>query len=179
MLEAIYATAAKAVIGTLLSFIGVHTPDRTTELTWEEVKSNIPHMVVDGDPNARIMVATDRLINAYGPQAECDQWCLNVALAEDAYARGERMEVLRLAADAYGVPGIEAHMASTIRCESGWYELANNGWHKGLGQQDPRFWDNRAAGAGFPGYSIYDPIAQIFTMAHMVAYRGWGDWACA
>lgn len=176
MLEVMYAKAAAGVIGTLLTFIGVHTPERTAPLTWPEATSNVAGMAAAGDPDARDMVAVDRLIAAYGPDAACDRWCLNVALAQDAYARGDNLEVVRLAFQAYGIEQQAAHGARTIACESGFNPRASS-YYKGWGQQDPATWNQRSSDAGFAGWSIYDPVAQAFTMAHMIASGyGWGHW---
>ena len=50
----------------------------------------------------------------------------------------------------------------------------------GLMQHMPRWWDERAAAAGFAGYSPFDPVANIYTSAWLLTSRGggWAHWTC-
>lgn len=176
VLGAVYAKAAAAVITCLLDFIGAHTPHRTAPLTWPETTSNVPSMAAAGNRDARTMIVVDRLMAAHGPDAACDHWCVNVALAQDAYWRGDNHQVVRHAFDAYGIPHQAGRGIRTIACESGFNPRAQS-YYSGWGQQDPATWGQRSSDAGFAGWSIYDPVAQSFTMAHMIASGyGWGHW---
>lgn len=59
MLGIEYVQAAMGVIMTLMSWIGINTPDRTDPLTWPEVLSNLDHMANEGDTDAATMLITD------------------------------------------------------------------------------------------------------------------------
>lgn len=59
MFELLYSAAAKVVIATLLTWIGVNDPHRTEPLTWPEVLSNVDHMADDGNRAAMEMIVLD------------------------------------------------------------------------------------------------------------------------
>jgi hypothetical protein len=91
-------------------------------------------------------------------------------------------------------PLVEAHFAgdlvdqalSIIRCESYGDPDAVNpvSGAAGLFQHLPRYWPERAAAAGYPGASVYDPEANIAGAAWLVAVSeasglpAWYFWTC-
>lgn len=174
MLEFAYVRAAHAVIAALLSFIGIHTPERTEPLTWPEVLSNVHHMAADGNRDAAMMIYVDDLRALPGG---CDDWCANIALAREAAVYNEMRTVVEYAFQAYGVGYLSDWAWRTILCESGGTATANSGYYGGLSQQDPKLWPYRSAAAGFPGASMFDPVANAGTMAWMMAAGyGAGHW---
>lgn len=177
MLELLYAKAAAAVIATLLAFIGAHTPERTAPLTWPETLANVRPMAANGDPDAAMMVLADDLMHQPG----CDTWCANIALGRHAADRGDLVSMIVYVFEAYGAGHLAPLATRVMRCESGLFPGAYSGFYQGLSQQDPRYWRARAAAAGFPGVSPYDPVANAAVMAWMLASgSGWDDWpACS
>jgi hypothetical protein len=69
-----------------------------------------------------------------------------------------------------------------IACESGGNPNAKNASSgaSGLFQHMPQYWASRAAAAGFPGASIFDPEANIAASAHLLYAAGGGPqhWSC-
>jgi hypothetical protein len=65
-------------------------------------------------------------------------------------------------------------------CESGGNPNATNpsSGAAGLFQHLPQFWPGRAAAAGFPGASPYDPEANIAASAYLLATGGAQHWVC-
>jgi hypothetical protein len=68
-----------------------------------------------------------------------------------------------------------------ISCESGGDPNAQNrrSGAAGLFQQIPRYWEERAAAAGMPGASIFDPIANVAASAYLAYSDGWSHWAAS
>lgn len=70
-----------------------------------------------------------------------------------------------------------------IACESKGDPRARNprSGASGLFQHMPRYWDERASGAGFPGASIFDPEANVAAAAYLIYEHpggGWQHWVC-
>jgi len=70
-----------------------------------------------------------------------------------------------------------------IACESKGDPRARNprSGASGLFQHMPRYWPDRAAKAGFPGASIFDPEANVAAAAYLVyddPGGGWHHWVC-
>ncbi len=64
-------------------------------------------------------------------------------------------------------------------CESGLNPRASNGGrYLGLFQQAAAYWAGRAAQYGMAGRSAFDPYANAYVSARMVAAGGWGPWEC-
>ena len=76
-------------------------------------------------------------------------------------------------------PGVSpGEMVSVGRCESGLRRWAENGRYKSVFMHDEDRWPARARKHGFPGASIWDPLAQSFVTARAVRYAGWEAWDC-
>lgn len=56
MLNILCEQAVARFIVTLLTFIGVHTPERVAPLTWEETLSNVDQAANNGDKDAILMI---------------------------------------------------------------------------------------------------------------------------
>lgn len=65
-------------------------------------------------------------------------------------------------------------------CESGFNPRAYNGASgaSGLFQHLARYWPARAAQAGYPGASPFDPVPNIVAATVMVRGSGWSAWEC-
>jgi soluble lytic murein transglycosylase-like protein len=48
----------------------------------------------------------------------------------------------------------------------------------GLFQHLPKYWDDRAAKAGWAGADIFDPTANVAVAAWLWRWGGWGHWSC-
>jgi len=83
--------------------------------------------------------------------------------------------------ESVGDPNAVSHKEWTVK-PAGWTAETADEWKaKGLFQHLPRYWPERAAAAGFPGASIFDPEANIAAAAWLV-YKtpgGWGHWSGA
>jgi soluble lytic murein transglycosylase-like protein len=81
------------------------------------------------------------------------------------------------AAAKYGVSGVI--LAEIVRCESKGDPSARNrsSGAAGLGQHLPRYWPARAAAAGHPGASAFDPVANADTTAWLLRTEGTAPWA--
>ena len=68
-----------------------------------------------------------------------------------------------------------------IGCESGGDPNAQNpnSGAAGLFQHIPRYWEARVAGAGMPGASIFDPIANVAASAYLAYSDGWTHWSAS
>lgn len=78
------------------------------------------------------------------------------------------------AAHEYGIPAV--WFADTAWCESRLNSNANSGFYKGTFQHHPGYWPARAAAAGYPGASIYDPEANAMVSAHLWTTSGPHHW---
>lgn len=96
--------------------------------------------------------------------------------AEAAATAGDMVGVIQAAADNYGVDG--PHLVAMAGCESGLNPGASSGYYGGLFQHDPGYWPSRSAAYGMGGRSMYDPVANAFTTAGMVATypHPWTNW---
>lgn len=68
-----------------------------------------------------------------------------------------------------------------MRCESGYDPNARNKYSgaSGLFQHMPRYWADRSSRAGWGGYSIFDPEANVAVAAWLWGQTGtWSHWAC-
>lgn len=97
-------------------------------------------------------------------------------VARAAAAAGDYRTVVVLAARANGVP--EAAFLAVAVCESGLDPAARNpSGAAGLLQILSVYWPARAAAAGFPGASPFDPVANAWTGAWLWATSGPQNWA--
>lgn len=121
----------------------------------------------------------------YVTDPTCDGWCREIHHAYEALAVGDLHAVVEHAAAAYGIPEWAPWGIATINCETGgtWDPYANSGYYLGWQQTDPGYWPDRAAAAGFPGASPFEPVAAAGTMFSMVRAKvlagygqPWIDW---
>jgi transglycosylase-like protein with SLT domain len=91
------------------------------------------------------------------------------------------VEEWRSLVSAYFAPEDVDLALRVISCESGGDPNAQNrsSGAAGLFQQIPRYWEARAASAGMPGASIFDPIANVAASAYLAYTEGWGHWAAS
>ncbi|HJM97934.1 MAG TPA: transglycosylase SLT domain-containing protein [Acidimicrobiales bacterium] len=88
------------------------------------------------------------------------------------------------AINSYGGPSSDTNRFLRImQCESMGQPNATNpsSGAAGLMQHLPQYWDARANTAGYPGYSAYDPIANINVSAWLIYQAsggGWQHWVC-
>lgn len=134
-----------------------------------------PDQVIIDDPLTEAPTTTSP------PSAACDVWCAEIAAAYAAYQAGDPHGAVRHAAAAYGLPEWADWGIATIHCETGgtWDPQANSGWYVGWTQQDPQWWDDRSAAAGFPDAAPTNPIASAATMFSMIraqGHEGWTNW---
>jgi hypothetical protein len=80
---------------------------------------------------------------------------------------------LKLASIIWGVP--QPELRAVGRCESGLDPGAKNGRYRGVFQEGPMF---EAGPFGRAGFSVWDPLANIFTAAYTVSLQGWRQWQC-
>lgn len=119
----------------------------------------------DRDPGARVNVAPGGLDNlgpgGAGSTAQVERWRPLVARYFPAHAVNKAMDVLA--------------------CESEGNPAARNptSGAAGLFQHIPRYFDARAAAAGFPGASPFDPEANVAAAAWLWRREGWSPWECA
>ena len=78
---------------------------------------------------------------------------------------------LRLASAVSGVSYWE--LRSVSWCESRHWPFARNGIYRGLFQEGPMF-----EHGPFASFSVFDPIANALTAAHVVSREGWRQWQC-
>lgn len=78
--------------------------------------------------------------------------------------------------------GLASQAEAAVRvaaCESGFNPRAYNpSGASGLFQHLISYWLARAAGAGSPGASPFDPWVNTVAAANMVAASGWSAWVC-
>ena len=82
--------------------------------------------------------------------------------------------------------GLESELDTFMRvlwCESKGRPYAVNptSGTSGLMQHMPQYWDWRAEEAGFAGYSVFNPVANIFASVWLLALPdivGWKHWEC-
>ena len=91
--------------------------------------------------------------------------------------------VVEIALESYGLEDQTNRFMRVMHCESRGDENAVNTSSNasGLMQHMPQWWDWRAEQAGFPGYSIFNPVANIFASAWLLALPdigGWQHWEC-
>lgn len=95
---------------------------------------------------------------------------------------GPGAEGWRPLVEKYFDPGDVDRAIRVMACESGGDPNARNrsSGAGGLFQHLPGAWDERAAGAGFPGASIFDPEANIAAAAYLLygPGGGWRHWVC-
>jgi hypothetical protein len=91
------------------------------------------------------------------------------------------VEEWRSLVSAYFAPEHVDLALKIISCESGGDPNAQNpsSGAAGLFQHIPRYWDARVAGAGMPGASIFDPIANVAASAYLAYSDGWGHWSAS
>lgn len=97
---------------------------------------------------------------------------------------GDIPSIIIAAANAHG---INANMMLRIaRCESGFNPLARNRNYRagsygnpvGLFQHVEGYWPARANKYGYPGASVFDPVANANVTAAMMKAEGLGAWEC-
>lgn len=98
--------------------------------------------------------------------------------AGTAAAAGDWAEVVRQAADAYGLSA--GPLLALADCESGLNPDAYNSGSgaAGLFQHLDVYWPSRAAAAGFDGASPFDGVANAFVSAKMISEGGRDHWSC-
>ena len=91
------------------------------------------------------------------------------------------VEEWRALVSAYFAPEHVDLALKIISCESGGDPNAQNpsSGAAGLFQHIPRYWEARVAGAGIPGASIFDPIANVAASAYLAYTDGWGHWSAS
>jgi hypothetical protein len=78
---------------------------------------------------------------------------------------------------AYGIPEWANWGVATAACESELHPGAWDGYYTGLFQHDPNYYPARAAAAGLPGSSPWNPVDNAMTTAWMIkAGYGWQHW---
>lgn len=92
-----------------------------------------------------------------------------------AAAVGDYRGAANLAAEHWGIDAYR--FARVIGCESTWNPNAGS-YYIGLTQQSSGYWPARAAAAGLPGASAWDPAANLWVGA-MLARQSWGHYECA
>ena len=81
-------------------------------------------------------------------------------------------------------PGDVDRAMRIMQCESGgdpnvMHDYSNPASASGLFQHLGKYWASRSAAAGFAGYSVFDPTANVATAAWLRDQRGgWGHWVC-
>lgn len=129
------------------------------------------------------------------PSLESDEWRPRVAtptttavapsaprvLAPAPAPAPRPVEEWRSLVSAYFAPEHVDLALLIISCESGGDPNAQNptSGAAGLFQHIPRYWESRVAGAGMPGASIFDPIANVAASAYLAYSDGWGHWAAS
>jgi len=119
------------------------------------------------------------------PPAEMDEIPLEVIeqLNEIVVPTGPGAEGWRPLVELY-FPAHEVDRAIRVmECESKGDPKARNprSGASGLFQHMPRYWPKRAAGAGFPGASVFEPEANIAAAAYLIYDQpggGWKHWVC-
>lgn len=100
----------------------------------------------------------------------CDAWCANRHQALAAADRGDMRLVIVHSFAAYGLAVDWSRWGeATASCESGLNPAATDGYYRGLFQHDPGYWPGRAAAAGIPGGTAWDPVDNAMVTAWMVA----------
>lgn len=120
----------------------------------------------------------------YVTDPACDEWCREIHRAYEAEAAGDLRGIIDHCAAAYGLPEWAEWGWAVVLGETGGTLLAvQPGYYQGWTQQDPGYWPDRAAAAGFPGASAYERVASACTMFSMVRARllggdprPWTDW---
>mgnify|MGYP003111289201 CR=1 FL=1 len=91
--------------------------------------------------------------------------------------------IVEEALEIYGLEDQTPRFMRILHCESRGDPNAVNSSSgaSGLFQHIPQWWDWRAEEAGFPGYSVFHPIANIYASAWLLALPnigGWQHWEC-
>jgi len=96
--------------------------------------------------------------------------------------------VVEEALEDYGISDQVDTFMRVLHCESrGDPNALNDGVYdnpkdqaSGLMQHMPRWWDDRVTAAGMPGYSPFNPVANIFASAWLLTTHGggWSHWTC-
>lgn len=113
------------------------------------------------------------------PAAVVDGYASELGLS--GWAPGSGVEVWRLLVESYFHPADVDHALRVMACESKGDPYARNrsSGASGLFQHLPKYWSDRAAAAGFPGASIFDPEANTAVAAWLVYdFGGWRHWTC-
>jgi soluble lytic murein transglycosylase-like protein len=118
----------------------------------------------DYDTRVAAWTAAERLVLADAHTARLE----TIAAGSWHRLTPELLEMVLAAADAHGIDARK--LARIVVCESGGNPNAHNpSGASGLTQQMPQFWPGRAAAAGLPGASVYDPTANLEVAAMMLA----------
>lgn len=120
-----------------------------------------------------IVECRGRLREAY----QALQWTQKARRDDARRAKGYGVDhALRLASALYGVP--LAQMRSVGACESHLHAGSKNSSSSAAGVF--QFLDSTWARAGVPGFSVYDPYANVLAAARLVRLDGsWREWSCA
>tara|TARA_R110000824_G_scaffold24063_5_gene85131 strand:+ start:8107 stop:8487 length:381 start_codon:yes stop_codon:yes gene_type:complete len=91
--------------------------------------------------------------------------------------------LVEVALEAYGLEDQKSRFMRVLNCESRGDPNAVNKSSdaSGLMQHMPQWWDWRAEEAGFAGASVFNPVANIFASAWLLALPnigGWQHWEC-
>ena len=90
--------------------------------------------------------------------------------------------IVEIALDSYGIPEEIDSFMRVMHCESRGDPNALHPESKasGLMQHLQYYWVDRAEAIGMPGYSPFDPVANIFASAWLLTTRGggWQHWTC-
>jgi len=93
---------------------------------------------------------------------------------------GPKVERWRTMVQKYFKPEHMAWAMAVLKCESGGNPNAVNSSTQasGLYQHIPKYFASRAAAAGFPGASIFNPEANIAAAAYLFYHGGPQHWSC-
>lgn len=129
-------------------------------------------------------VVLDDPLTAAPLAAECDTWCHEISTAYALEAAGDLRGIIDHTAAAYSMEAWADWGWAVVLGETGGTLLAvQPGYYQGWTQQDPAYWPERAAAAGFPGASAYERVPAAATMFSMVRAKilagyeqPWIDW---
>lgn len=161
-------------------------PVYTVMLTMDEVKASPEYATMMRNRYAHALVelrAAERVeVARAGIRVEADPASAGEPSAQPGPASIQwRSEVERwrsLVARYFQASEVE-HALAIIRCESVGDPDATNpsSGTAGLFQHRPRFWQERSAAAGWAGWSVYNPEANVAVAAFLVSSDGWSHWS--
>ncbi len=113
------------------------------------------------------------------PTTVVDAYATQLGLSE--WSPGSGVGAWRSLVEAYFRPADVDRALRVMSCESRGDPYARNrrSGASGLFQHLPKYWSGRAANAGFPGASIFNPEANVAVAAWLVYdFGGWRHWTC-